>query len=261
MELLTESQIQYVVNQDTYSKNLLLDYGLPGHTIHENLEHNSCFIGPQVWPFGPYGQFLIENPHYYNQIIVPSLWVKNLYIEKFNLDGNKISIWPVGIGKFDIEKNITYDCLVYFKRRKSEELEKCIKFLEEQNLSYNIISYGDYDESTFKSLLSQSKFCFLINGSESQGIAVQEIMNSNTPLLVWDIIEWLDQGEEYKVPATSVPYWDERCGEKFYFESEMGEVFSKFYDIIETYRPKEFVEQNLSFRRSTEILLEILNAS
>lgn len=258
---LEESNIKYVVNQDVYEKNFMLEYDVNLYKIHEKLEHQSCFIGPHFWPFETYGKFLVDNPQYYNQLIVPSQWVKDLLLLKFGVNENKVSVWPVGIGKFDIQKSITYDCLVYFKRRKNNELEKCIKFLEEKNLSYKIISYGDYDESTFKSLLSQSKFCFLINGSESQGIAVQEIMNSNTPLFVWDISEWLDQGEEYKVPATSVPYWDERCGEKFYFESEMEKVFSKFYDRIETYKPKKFIEQNLSFQKSAEILLEILNAS
>jgi hypothetical protein len=107
----------------------------------------------------------------------------------------------------------------------------------------------------------QSRFCFLVNGSESQGIAVQEMMSSNVPLFVWDVSEWNDQGEEYKVPCSSVPYWDETCGEKFYYENEMEETFSKFYDKISSYRPREFVEKNLSYKRSIKILMEILNVN
>ena len=40
-------------------------------------------------------------------------------------------------------------------------------------------------------------------------------MSMGVPIIAWDIKEWLNQGEAYRVPATSIPYWDERCGEVF----------------------------------------------
>jgi hypothetical protein len=109
--------------------------------------------------------------------------------------------------------------------------------------------------------MSQSRFCFLVNGSESQGIAVQEMMSSVLPMFVWDVNEWNDQGEEYKVKCSSVPYWDKNCGEKFFYEYEMDETFSKFYDKISSYSPKEFITRNLSYERSVQILMEILNVN
>ena len=33
-------------------------------------------------------------------------------------------------------------------------------------------------------------------------------------MFVWDMEYWDHRGEEYKVPATSVPYWHDICGEK-----------------------------------------------
>lgn len=258
---LSENGIEYVINKNVYEKNLLLDYSEREYKIHETLEHETCFIGPQFWPFCSSGRFLIENPQYYNKLIVPSEWVKNLLILKFGVNENKVSVWPVGIKESNLNRNVKYDCLLYSKRRDVSEVSKAIDFLESKNFSYNIISYGAYSESDFELIASQSKFCFLVNGSESQGIAVQEMMSSNLPLFVWDIIDWFDQGEEYRVPATSVPYWDKTCGEKFYQESEMEDIFVKFYDRINSYNPKKFVEDNLSYKRSVEILLEILNAA
>ena len=41
----------------------------------------------------------------------------------------------------------------------------------------------------------------------------------------------------------------------------MEETFSKFCDKISSYRPREFVEKNLSYKRSIEILMEILNVN
>lgn len=256
---LEQNKIKYVVNQNVYDKNLLLDYSERQYKIHETLEHESCFIGPQFWPFCSYGRFLVENPQYYKKLITPSLWVKNKLIKKFSVDENKISIWPVGVDGFDLNKNISYDCLIYFKRRSENEIESAVKFLEKNNLTYKIISYGNYDVNLFKSMLGAAKFCFLINGTESQGIAVQEIMRSNTPLFVWDIREWLDQGDEYKVPATSIPYWSDECGEVFYEESDIEQSFSKFYDRIEYYNPRKYAERELSLSASVKKLMEIIN--
>jgi len=256
---LQKSNIEYSINQNIYDKNLLLDYSEREYKIHETLEHESCFIGPQFWPFCPYGRFLVENPQYYNQLITPSLWVKNKLIQKFNAKENKISIWPVGVDGFDIDKNVLYDCLIYFKRRKDEELEKSIKFLEKNNISYKVISYGNYNESEFETMISQAKFCFLLNGTESQGIAVQEIMRSNTPLFVWDVKDWVDQGEEYKVPSTSIPYWSDECGKVFYECGDMEIAFLEFYDKIDSYTPRKYAEREISLEASVKKLIGIVS--
>ena len=35
-------------------------------------------------------------------------------------------------------------------------------------------------------------------------------------MFVWDVFEWNDQGEQWRVPATSVPFWDDMCGESLF---------------------------------------------
>jgi hypothetical protein len=258
---LDQKGISYSINEDRYKYNFLVHYDAKGQSKHENLEHNSCFIGPQFWPFDQYGKFLIDNPQYYNKLIVPSDWVKDLIVDKFNLSENKISVWPVGIDLKSTEKEIEYDCLIYYKRRSAQELERVQEFLFNKKLSYSILSYGNYGENELDDLTRKSKFCFLLDGTESQGIAVQEIMSTNTPLLVWDVKDWNDNGEEYKVPATSVPYWDSTCGEVFYDFVDIEETFLRFCDKIEKYNPRQFVEENLSHLKSVQILMEIFNAS
>ena len=51
--------------------------------------------------FDGYGQFLIENQNYYKKIIAPSQWVKDKFINKFNLPEDKLAVWPVGIEEFN----------------------------------------------------------------------------------------------------------------------------------------------------------------
>ena len=255
---LDQENIDYAINEEKYEHNFLVQYDATAHEKHSKIEQDTTIIGPQVWLFDGYGQFLIQNQNYYKKIIAPSQWVKDKFINKFRLPEDKVAVWPVGIEEVDNTREINYDCLIYFKRRDQSELDAVKKFLVKNGFSYRMVEYGGYNEDGFKQLVNSAKFCFLINGTESQGIAVQEIMSMGVPIIAWDIKEWLDQGEAYRVPATSVPFWDERCGEKFFTVDEMGETFDNFYARINDYNPKDYVHDNLSFKSSVNTLLDIL---
>ena len=255
---LDQEKIDYAINEEKYEHNFLVQYDATAHEKHSKIEQDTTIIGPQVWMFDGYGQFLIENQNYYKKIIAPSEWVKNKFITKFNLPEDKLAVWPVGIEEFNNIREVNYDCLIYFKRRDQSELDAVKKFLVSNGLSYRMVEYGTYGEDGFKQLVNSAKFCFLINGTESQGIAVQEIMSMGVPIISWDIKEWLDQGEAYRVPATSIPYWDERCGEVFFNIDDLEVTFSKFYATLDQYDPKAFIKDNLSFECSVKTLLDIL---
>ena len=255
---LEQEKIEYAINEEKYEHNFLIQYDAIAHEKHSKIEQDTTIIGPQVWMLDGYGKFLIENQNYYKKIIAPSIWVKNKFIHKFNIPTDKVSVWPVGIETFNNTRNMTYDCLIYFKRRDEKELESVKEFLTNFNLSYKMVEYGGYSENSFMENVNQARFCFLINGTESQGIAVQEIMSMGVPIICWDLKWWLDQGEEYRVPATSIPYWDNRCGEVFYDIKELPVTFNKFYANIDKYDPKAFIRDNLSFECSVKTLLDIL---
>ena len=255
---LEQEKIEYAINEEKYEHNFLVQYDATAHEKHSKIEQDTTIIGPQVWMFDGYGQFLIENQNYYKKIIAPSEWVKNKFITKFRLPEDKLAVWPVGIEEFSNTREPNYDCLIYFKRRDQSELDAVKKFLVSNGLSYRMVEYGSYGEDGFKQLVNSAKFCFLINGTESQGIAVQEIMSMGVPIIAWDIKEWLDQGEAYRVPATSIPYWDERCGEVFFNIDDLEVTFSKFYATLDKYDPKAFIKDNLSFECSVKTLLDIL---
>jgi len=261
-ESLKQEGIEFAVNEEKYKHNLVLQYDAKGHEKHSLIEQETCVIGPQVWLFDSYGQFLIQNPNYYKSIIAPSQWVKDLFVNKFGMDESKVAVWPVGIDLKPFKKDLSsikYDCLLYYKRRSKEELEAAIRFLEECKMSYNLIEYGSYSQKELELFCDQSAFCFLLNGTESQGIAVQEMMARDMPMFVWDIKEWNDQGEQWRVPATSIPYWSDQCGVVFYDEHEMEYAFNEFCDKI--YTSRKYVEENLSYKKSVNILLEIFNAA
>ena len=70
--------------------------------------------------------------------------------------------------------------------------------------------------------------------------------------------------QEYKssypnIYATTIPYWDERCGEFFYNFNELENTFNRFVSKIETYKPREYILENLSIKKCEEKLNDLIN--
>ena len=49
-----------------------------------------------------------------------------------------------------------------------------------------------------------------------------------------------------KSPVTSIPYWDETCGEHFYNSNELEKTFEVFINKLDTYEPRKFILESLS---------------
>jgi glycosyltransferase involved in cell wall biosynthesis len=78
--------------------------------------------------------------------------------------------------------------LIYFKTRFPAELAYCEKLLQEKSIAYNIINYDTgYQESDFLSLLEISKYVIRIGRQETQGIALEEVLSMNVPILLRDV--------------------------------------------------------------------------
>ena len=257
---LDQEKIPYAINEEKYKNNFLVQYDYTGHLKHSKLTLETCVVGPQIWHLDDHVNTLKENPHYYKTIVTPSQWVKDLYVNKCGFSEDKVSVWPVGIELPEYERKKEYGCLVYYKRRDEASLSKVRELLADRHIPYNVMEYGQYSQNALEILAPESDFCFVLNGTESQGIAIQEIMSYNTPMLVWDVESWEDQGPEWSVPATSVPYWSDECGERFVNVDDMEVTFDNFYSRIGEYNPRKYVEDNLSYKKSIETLLEIFDA-
>ena len=257
---LDQEKIPYAINEEKYKNNFLVQYDYTGHLKHSKLTLETCVVGPQIWHLDDHVNTLKENPHYYKTIVTPSQWVKDLYVNKCGFSEDKVSVWPVGIELPEYERKKEYGCLVYYKRRDEASLSKVRELLADRHIPYNVMEYGQYSQNALEILAPESDFCFVLNGTESQGIAIQEIMSYNTPMLVWDVESWEDQGPEWSVPATSVPYWSDECGERFVYADDMEVTFDNFYSRIGEYNPRKYVEDNLSYKKSIETLLEIFDA-
>jgi len=172
--------------------------------------------------------------------------------------------FPVDTDSFapsDREK--THDCLLYTKSRRPEEIEYAVNALKEQGLTYRRIDYGSYTEADYKEVLASCRFGLWVGRHESQGFALQEALSSGVPLLIWNVEtmgeEWNGQqsytGKEGAYEATSIPYWDMRCG-VVVRKDNLKEGLRFMRGSWATYRPREFVIERLSAEACAKLWLE-----
>ena len=254
----------------TYSiRNLIDKYDIiisPCQPINTKKYPEKKFIfGPHFSVF-PTNKLVAINNFYKNSIYIqPSLWVSNLW-KMYNIDGIipvKTQFFPVNTEKFKPLENIKRDkVFIYFKRRKKEELFFLESFLKNKNVEYKIFDYvKKYKEADYLDFLQHSKYGIILDAHESQGFAIEEALSCNVPLLVWNVTSMAqEEGGRYQaIPATSIPYWDNNCGEYFFKKNELIYKYNEFINKLNTYKPREFILNNLSLEKSAECFKNILN--
>jgi hypothetical protein len=201
-----------------------------------------------------------------------SQWANDVYRPYF---GDRCGVWPVGIDTDswapapaqdkDIDLLI-YDKVMWNHDIATPPLDAIIRnFALRQKLVVAKVTYGQYAEQDYRSILSRSKAMIFLCEHESQGLAYQECMASGVPVLAWDQGHYLDPHRlsrgQPEISATSVPYFDERCGERFLGTDDFGEKLSIFIDRIDAsaYRPRDFVLENLTLKGCAAQFLSFLD--
>lgn len=208
-------------------------------------------------------------------------WIIKIQEEFGGMSIKPVSIpFPVDVQTFSplhpqIEPR--YDCFIYFKGRNQELLSFAESALKTLGLRYTILRYknhteeGSYTEKEYLDILRSSKFGIWIGCHESQGFALQEALSTNIPLVVWNVksmfdeynrenkISYKEDQRVYKLKATSVPYWDKRCGEVFYEKSEFTTKVLEMNESYRNYAPREFILETLSPKACYQRLVDILS--
>ena len=196
---------------------------------------NTKFIfGPHFSVFPDLNQMNIikgDNSIY----IQPSKWVVDLWYNSPICKDTKIIPFAFGVDtdKFNSNKHISEreKVFIYFKNRDPNDLKLVEDFLHNKNYDYQIFSYRNrYNEEDYLNYLNQSKFGIWVGGHESQGFALEEALSCNVPLLVWNVNSMKQEyGSNYNdFFATSISYWDERCGEYFYNSNDLENIYNIF---------------------------------
>lgn len=198
-------------------------------------------------------------PHCFYNLL--SDWIISLQEKEFGGMSlpSKAVPFPVDVDRFCPSlQEATYDCFVYFKGRKHDLLPYAESRLKALGLRYTVLQYGSYTEEQYLNVLRSSRFGIWIGSHESQGFALQEALSTNVPLLVWNVRSMFDEYNRqnevsykedqrlYKFTATSVPYWDQRCGELFYEKEEFDTKVMQVSQSYANYRPRDYVVEALS---------------
>jgi glycosyltransferase involved in cell wall biosynthesis len=188
-----------------------------------------------------------------------SKWAADVYRAYF---GDRVGEWAVGI---DTDRwaprplaAARYDFLIYDKIRWNREpltaslLEPVRETLRRRKLTWTEIRYGAYQEQEFRRLLCESRAMIFLCEHESQGLAYQECLSTDVPILAWDQGFCLDPNRhawgQPEIPATSVPFFDERCGLRFDHASAFDGQLDTFLErnAHRQFAPRSFVLEQLT---------------
>jgi glycosyltransferase involved in cell wall biosynthesis len=203
-----------------------------------------------------------------------SAWCDAVYRRYF---GNRCAIWPVGIDTDrwrpanPDEKSV--DFLLYDKihwerdTREIDLLSPIRAALAQGGLTCETLRYGQYTPDAFRTALARCRAMIFLSAHESQGIAAQEALASGVPLFAWDPGAVQDPERfrwgEPVIPATSVPYFDARCGLRFRDQAEFSTQLPEFYAGLKASRfaPRDYILENLTLEKCSRHFVEIVDAA
>ena len=147
------------------------------------------------------------------------------------------------------------DCLVYIKHREPGFIQKALDIIKESGVSYETITYSEYYEVDYMTLLDRVKFMIVIDANETQGFALEEAMANDVPLLVCDAQSMFDEyygnvqphghfASSKQLRATSVPYWSDECGLRITELDELANAIQTMKD--KKFSPRKYILETLS---------------
>lgn len=251
-----------------YSPGILLP-----PAITERFSNTLFILGPHISVF-PNPQICSAISYKKNVIYVqPSKWAHDVWAQNEICNGIQFKILPFGV---DVEKFCPSllktaagepqqkKAFIYFKRRHPAELAAMKEFLESAGYQVCVFDYvKKYQEQHYINTLREPGiFGVWIGSHESQGFALEEALSCNVPLLVWNVTSMNQEhgGNLPDYPATTIPYWDERCGEHFTNYYELARIFPRFLQGIEEkkYSPRNYILENLTFEKCEKKFIDIL---
>lgn len=231
------------------------------HVINLN-KYKKLLAGPNISVLPTDDDKILMNDKV-DLIIVPSIWVSSLY-KKFT--NKKISVWYAGVNenywKPKITQNTRNSVLVYYKRKDQSLLKKTIKFLQNKNLNFEIVNYGEYQIYEYKKKLLNSRFAIFITNTESQSLALGEAWSMDVPTFVWH--DENDKENIFKkyVLTSNAPYLNYKNGSEFKNFDELDLLINNFQKKKIKYSPRKWVLTNMTdkicAKKATKILRNLI---
>jgi glycosyltransferase involved in cell wall biosynthesis len=227
---------------------------------------NPAILGPGMFDHPSLAPQLMADERY-RLYVTTCDWIDAIFRPAY---GDRCVHWHAGIDTSvwldTVDRVKDIDLLVYDKVRwnrdvfEADLIAPLLKEAARRSLRVHTIRYGHYSHKDYRRQLRRSKAMLFLCEHETQGMAYQEALASGVPVLAWDNGWWLDPRRlSYgapDVPATSVPFFSPECGARFRNAQDFPGVLDQFLNRLPIYRPRQFVEQELSFAVSARLYLE-----
>lgn len=254
------------------------EYNLnPKKQIHENVlvlsSHNALkealelkrrgvikhlTVGPNVSVLPTdYNSILLDQD--IDTLLVPSPWVKDLWLSISPTLSNKIEVWASGtaISK-DFSSRKNNFCLIYQKNAPPVLLEQIKQTLEKKAIPHKILLYGHFNRKTYFESLNKSDLVIYLSKSESQGVATLEAWMRDVPTLVWNGKIWKKDQFEWSDNKISAPFLENEAGLFFESNEDLDDKISKITKSEIKFNPRKYALENFTNRTCAEKLLAIL---
>jgi hypothetical protein len=188
----------------------------------------------------------------------PCVWATNLWREA-GFDACPVAAWPVGIDLDEFSPSAAVErnaVLVYHKERPESQLGNVVAAIRSAGHTVQVIRYGHYVESELVEAASSASVVVWHGCHESQGIALQETLALDVPIVLMDVTR-LSQAvgtypfgtgyDDFRV--TAAPYWDDRCGVRVYTVDEVVPAVEHVLSHRSEFAPREFVRESLSLEK------------
>jgi hypothetical protein len=225
---------------------------------------NPAILGPGLLDHPKQQPGLMSDPRFRSYIVTCD-WMRDMFATVY--DPAVLDPWFGGIDLSEWsslrDRTKVTDVLIYDKIRWNRTTlvpqfrDRLLDEIARRGLRYEILRYGAYTLGEYRALLERSRLMLFLCEHETQGIAYQEALASDVPVLAWDQGTWLDPirplWEERTVPATSVPYFGSECGERFRGIDDFAPALDRFLENGARYTPRRWIGENLSLQRSGEL--------
>ena len=224
---------------------------------------NPAILGPSLFDHPMLAPHLMEDPRFRIYLVLAQ-WMYDMFRPIY---GDACVRWYAGIDTDEWIDTSSHakdvDFLVYDKIRWSHEtlavelLQPILDVLARRGLRTQVIRYKHHDHKTYRRLLERSRAMIFVCEHETQGLAYQEALASNVPVLAWDNGYWLDplwkKVSSMMIPASTVPFFSAECGDRFVDFAGFEPALGRFLNRMPLFQPRRYVLENLSMRRSSEI--------
>lgn len=224
---------------------------------------NPTILGPGMYDHPALAPNLMDDPRF-RRYIVPCQWMMDLFAPTYGAD--RCVLWFAGIDA-DAWPSLALDdkdldFVVYDKIRWARDhyvpaiLDPVVNGLSDAGCTFEVLRYGQHDQAAYRGMLARSRGMVFVCEHETQGLAYQEALSSDVPVLAWDNGFWLDPlRQRYSsepVPASSVPFFGPDCGERFADADEFAPALDRFRARLASneFAPRAYVQRELCLEDS-----------